>query len=239
MNVSNLDASRVEMDDTYREEKRQAVGNSARDAAAWRELANAYGLNSGAIGQAALAQNNQIQSNLNTLATAQAAALAEIERQRLLLGKEYQSQINQAVAENNFEKANALYQEAVRLEEKMDELRKSGGSSRSYSSGSGSSPKTTGTSGGSTTNDPKKQSGTDGVDSSDETHLVTQEDAADVLKQRLAENSATAENSTAVIERYLANGIISEEDANTLLDEYEKKKAESRTRPYGLTEYLK
>ena len=93
-------------------------------AAGWREVANAYGLNSGAIGQAALAMSNQRQSNLNTLSRARAAAQAEIQRQRSLLGKEYQSAINQALAENNYAKASALYEEAVRAEELLWEKEK-------------------------------------------------------------------------------------------------------------------
>lgn len=118
-NVSELDASVGKVDDTYTEQKRQTTGTNAQQAANWRELANAYGLNSGAIGQAALAQNNQLQSNLNTLESAQAAAQAEIERQRTLLGQQYQLQINQAIAENNMSKAEMLYQEAVRADEAL------------------------------------------------------------------------------------------------------------------------
>ncbi len=118
-NISELDASVGKVDDTYTEQKRQTTGTSEQQAANWRELANAYGLNSGAIGQAALAQNNQLQSNLNTLESAQAAAQAEIERQRTLLGQQYQLQINQAIAENNMNKAEMLYQEAVRADEAL------------------------------------------------------------------------------------------------------------------------
>lgn len=118
-NISELDASVGKVDDTYTEQKRQTTGTNAQQAAAWREMANAYGLNSGAIGQAALAQNNQLQSNLNTLESAQAAAQAEIELQRTLLGQEYQAQINQAIAENNMNKAEMLYQEAVRADEAL------------------------------------------------------------------------------------------------------------------------
>jgi hypothetical protein len=118
-NLSGLDTAVGKVDDTYTEQKRQTTGTSAQQAAAWREMANAYGLNSGAIGQAALAQNNQLQSNLNTLESAQAAALTEIEQQRTLLGQQYQLAINQALAENNFNKADALYQEAVRQDELM------------------------------------------------------------------------------------------------------------------------
>lgn len=116
-NVSDLDASSVKADANYNEQKRQTDGTSAQNAANWREMANAYGLNSGTIGQAALAQNNQRQSDLNTLGAAQAQAQAEIERQRTLLGQQYQLQINQAIAENNQQKAQALYQEAVRMDE--------------------------------------------------------------------------------------------------------------------------
>ena len=118
-NVSDLDASSVKADANYNEQKRQTDGTSAQNAANWREMANAYGLNSGTIGQAALAQNNQRQSDLNTLGAAQAQAQAEIERQRTLLGQQYQLQINQAIAENNMQKAEALYNEAVRAEEAM------------------------------------------------------------------------------------------------------------------------
>lgn len=118
-NVSDLDASSGKVDDTYTEQKRQTTGTNAQNAAAWREMANAYGLNSGAIGQAALAQNNQLQSNLNTLESAQAAAQADIERQRVLLGQQYQLAIQQALSENNFNKAQTLYQEAVRQDEKL------------------------------------------------------------------------------------------------------------------------
>lgn len=116
-NVSDLDASSAKADANYNEQKRQTDGTAAQNAANWREMANAYGLNSGTIGQAALAQNNQRQSDLNTLGAAQAQAQAEIERQRTLLGQQYQLQINQAIAENNQQKAQALYQEAVRMDE--------------------------------------------------------------------------------------------------------------------------
>ena len=50
-----------------------------------------------------------------------AAAQAEIERQRTLLGQQYRLQINQALAENNMNKAEMLYEEAVRVEEALRE----------------------------------------------------------------------------------------------------------------------
>ena len=118
-NVSDLDAGGTKVDQAYTEQKRQTDGQAAQDAANWREMANALGLNTGSMGQAALAMNNQTQINLNTLSSAQAAELAELERQRILLGQQYQSQINQAMAENDYQRAQALYQEAVRQEEML------------------------------------------------------------------------------------------------------------------------
>ena len=122
-NLAELDAQQKETDTAYTEQKRQVSGEAERQAANWRELANAYGLNSGAIGQAVLAQNNQQQSDWNALGAAQAAARAEIERQRTLLGQEYQAQINQAIAEN-MSKAEMLYEEAVRADEALWEKQK-------------------------------------------------------------------------------------------------------------------
>lgn len=116
-NLAQLDKTQTETNAEYDEQKRQTQGNSERSAANWRELALAQGLNTGAIGQAALSQNNQLQSNLNTLGAAQAQNLANIEQQRALLGQQYQLQILQAQADNDFERAQALYNEAVRQDE--------------------------------------------------------------------------------------------------------------------------
>lgn len=120
-NLAELERNQVETDTAYNEQKRQTQGNAERSAANWRELANAQGLNTGAMGQAALAQNNQLQSNLNTLGAAQAQALANIQSQRTLLGKQYQLQILQAQADNDFERAQQLYSEAVRQDEILRE----------------------------------------------------------------------------------------------------------------------
>lgn len=118
-NLSELDASLEKSDAGYTEQKRQTTGTAAQQAANWREMANAMGLNSGAFGQAALAQSNALQGNLNTLNTAQATAQADIERQRALLGQQYQLAILEAQANNDFELAQALYQEAVRQDEAL------------------------------------------------------------------------------------------------------------------------
>ena len=118
-NLDQLDTSATKMLDAYTEQRRQTTGQNAQDAAAWREMANAYGLNSGAIGQGALAQSNQLQTDLSTINSQQAATLEQLEQQRITLGKEYQLAIQQATAENNFQMAQMLYQEAVRVEQQL------------------------------------------------------------------------------------------------------------------------
>ena len=217
-NVSDLDASRVELDNTYREQKRQTMGTAERDAAAWREMANAYGLNSGAIGQAALAQNNQRQSNLNALETDQAAAIAEIERQRLLLGQQYQQQINAAIAENNFEKANALYQEAVRLDEKAKSLKSgfSGGGSSTWYRSPSTTSNITDTETDTGSEEAKDKGGKSGGSGSGSNQSNNSQDVPDdaayqALVGRIENGGHSAEQQEQLITRYYEQGLITEE----------------------------
>ena len=118
-NLADLATAEEQAAAAYADKQRQTAGQSAQQAAGWREVANAMGLNSGTFGQAALAQNNQLQSDLTTLNAAQAQSQAELERQRALLGQEYQNAILKAQADNNMELAYALYQEAVRQDEAL------------------------------------------------------------------------------------------------------------------------
>lgn len=114
--MSSLAGEESNLGANYYEQRRQAQANSDKSQANFNEMANAYGLNTGTGGQAQLARNNQLQSSLTTLGNAEAQNRAEIERQRTLLGQQYQSAIQQAQAENNMELAQALYQEAVRVD---------------------------------------------------------------------------------------------------------------------------
>ena len=62
---------------------------------------------------------------MTTLNNAEAQNRAEIERQRTLLGQQYQNAIQKAQAENNMELAQRLYQEAVRVDESVIDASKS------------------------------------------------------------------------------------------------------------------
>lgn len=118
-NVSNLAGEESKIGSNYYEQRRQTQSNADRAQSNYNEIANASGLNTGTRGQAQLARSNQLQSDLTTLNNAEAQNRAEIERQRTLLGQQYQNAIQKAQAENNMELAQRLYQEAVRVDESV------------------------------------------------------------------------------------------------------------------------
>lgn len=118
-NLSDLDAEASTIGSTYYEQQRQAQAEADRNRQAFQEYANARGLNSGTGGQAELAQQNQLSANMNNLRQSEAEKRAEIERQRVLLGQQYQSAIQKAQADNDLNLAKALYEEAVRVDESL------------------------------------------------------------------------------------------------------------------------
>lgn len=69
-------------------------------------------LSEGASAQAALSTGNQQQKNITELQQREAAAQAEIERQRKLEGEQFAAAIKQAQENNDMERANALYEAA-------------------------------------------------------------------------------------------------------------------------------
>ena len=85
----------------------------------YNEVENAYGLSSGAMAQARLAQENQRAADMTALRVQQQEADASIERERGLLAKEYAAAIRQAQANNDLARAEALYQAAQREEERL------------------------------------------------------------------------------------------------------------------------
>lgn len=118
-NLSDLGAEESKLGNIYYEQQRQAQAESDRNRQAFQEYANARGLNSGTGGQAELAQSNQLSANLNALRQSEAEKRAEVERQRVLLGQQYQNAIQKAQADNDLARAKALYEEAVRVDESL------------------------------------------------------------------------------------------------------------------------
>ena len=83
------------------------------------ETQNAYGLTSGAMAQARLAQNNTEAANMTAIRTKQQENDAQLERQRGLLADQYNSAIREAQANNDYKLAQALYAEAKEKEQEI------------------------------------------------------------------------------------------------------------------------
>lgn len=125
--VSNLDAEKENAQRQSDEDLNRAYIEALKSSKNFEEVQNAYGLTSGAMGQAQLAQGNQLQADLTNLRGVQEQVLAEIERQRSILAKEYAAAIAKAQADNDFQRAQALYEAAKAEEERMLQLQMAAG----------------------------------------------------------------------------------------------------------------
>ncbi len=97
----------------------QAAAQAAINRQNFNEMAAASGLNTGTASQAQLAQNNALLGNISEIRRAQADAQAELDFQRTQMEAQYQQAIREAVAQNDLQKAQALYQEAKRVDESL------------------------------------------------------------------------------------------------------------------------
>lgn len=114
-----LDAQAKKAEEAAQQNMTRAAVEAQQAQKAWAEAQNAYGLSSGAQGQAALARSNQLQSDVTAIRTAQQAALAGIEQQRTTYKQQYEAALREAAASNDYQRAQALYQEAVRQDEAL------------------------------------------------------------------------------------------------------------------------
>ena len=99
---------------------RAAKNSAASDAAIARQNINeqfaAAGLNSGAAGQARLSLAVAEQGALSALDAERAAAVSELELRRADSEAEYRAAVAEAIAASELERAQALYDEAVRVD---------------------------------------------------------------------------------------------------------------------------
>lgn len=126
-NVSNIDASMEKQQKTTDANLNRTYVESAKAAKNYGEVQNAYGLTSGAMAQARLAQDNQLQADLTALRAAQTDSDAQFERQRNLLAKEYSAAIAKAQADNDYQRAQALYAAAKADEDQLMQMQKEAG----------------------------------------------------------------------------------------------------------------
>lgn len=120
-NVSDLEAQKEAARKQTDENLTRTYVEAAKAQKNYNEVQNAYGLTSGAMAQARLAQDNQLQADLTAIRTAQQSVDADVERQRSLLSKEYQSAIAEAQANNDLARAEALFEQAKAEDERLKE----------------------------------------------------------------------------------------------------------------------
>lgn len=118
--VSNLDAQKEQTQKQADTNLGRTYIEAEKARKNYAEVQNAYGLTSGAMGQAQLAMGNQLQADMTAIRTAQQEADAQIERERSILAKEYATAIARAQADNDLQRAQALYEEAKREEDRLN-----------------------------------------------------------------------------------------------------------------------
>lgn len=122
--ISGLDKQIQENAKTTQNNLNRTAVEADRSRKNYQEVQNAYGLSSGAMAQARLAQDNQLQADMTAIRAAQQTADQNIAREKNLIAQQYQSEIAKAQAENDMQKAQALYQLAKQEDERLLEKQK-------------------------------------------------------------------------------------------------------------------
>lgn len=214
--VTSYDYAAARIPAQYYDARNAASAEAALARQSVNEQFAASGLNTGAAGQARLSLAVAEQGALGALGREQAAALAELEMRRAEAESEYKAAVAEAIASSELERAQALYDEAVRVES----------SYRTYSedllaawgltlAGTPAAAETAaaGTSGGGGRTAARK----------------TDDEPAPPSAQELADNAValrsqlsripglTRENKAGMVRDYFANGRISYDDMQSLL----------------------
>lgn len=118
-NVATLEHEGEKIDPTYNAAADQASVQAAINRANFNEAMAANGLNTGAGSQAQLSQNNALLRSVAGIRQAQADARNELNFQRAQMETQYRNAIQEALAKNDLAQAQALYEEAKRVDESM------------------------------------------------------------------------------------------------------------------------
>lgn len=123
--VQNINEAKAESRKETRANLNQTAADSRLQQKNFTTQQAAAGLTTGAMAQARLSQNNQLQADLGAIRLAQAETEQGLAQQRRSLAQEYSSAIAKAQADNDFERARALYEEAGRQETTIRENERS------------------------------------------------------------------------------------------------------------------
>lgn len=103
----------------YDAQRKALSAQNEIEKANFNEQAAASGLNVGAGSQARLSQSNAYQQGMTALGKAQADAAANLQLERTKAKTAYQDAIQQAIKDNDAQRAQALYQEAQRIDDNL------------------------------------------------------------------------------------------------------------------------
>ncbi len=110
-NMSDLEANRGKIREQYRTQRNMSAASYERNRRNFNQQAIMNGINTGAGSQAALSQNSAYQGALAALGTSEANANTDLEKTITDTKAKYQSDIQQAIATNDYNRAAALLDE--------------------------------------------------------------------------------------------------------------------------------
>lgn len=110
-NLSNLEANRAKIAQEYQTQRNANAVSFERSRRNFNQQAMMNGLNTGAFSQAGLAQNNAYQGSVAQLGAAEANANTDLNKSIADLKVKYQSDVNDAIAKNDYNRAAALLDE--------------------------------------------------------------------------------------------------------------------------------
>lgn len=108
---AEAEAARDRLPGQYRQQANDLSAQYERNRRNFNIQAEASGLNTGAASQAALARNSAYQRDMGALRTSQAEAMAEADRGLADLERQYQANVSSAIADNDYQRAQALMNE--------------------------------------------------------------------------------------------------------------------------------
>ena len=103
----------------YDAQRKALSAQNEIEKANFNEQAAASGLNVGAGSQARLSQSNAYQQGMTAIGKAQADAASNLQLERTKAKTAYQDAIQQAIKDNDAQRAQALYQEAQRIDDNL------------------------------------------------------------------------------------------------------------------------
>lgn len=108
---SEAEAARDKLPGQYQQQANDLAAQYERNRRNFNIQAAGAGLNSGTASQTALAQNSAYQRDMGALRTAQADAMTEADRGIAELERQYQANVSSAIADNDYQRAQALLNE--------------------------------------------------------------------------------------------------------------------------------